>query len=114
MSSKNTPILASAYTSLDHLWRPEMNSLMWLYLLVGLFAAFMFVYIFTKGYEGKGLMEGLRFGIIIGLFVTIPNVFGQYFVYPLPFKLVVQWFAFGMIEFILIGVVAAALYKSSE
>jgi hypothetical protein len=110
----HTFILASAYTALEHLWRPEMNSLMWLYFLVGLFAAFMFVYIFTKGYEGKGITEGLRFGVIIGLFVTIPSVFGQYFVYPLPFKLAAQWLIFGIIEFIIIGIIAAALYKPSE
>jgi len=49
--------------------------------------AFFFAYIFTKGYEGKGIMESIKFGVKIGLFMKIPGAFGLYVMFPIPFSL---------------------------
>jgi hypothetical protein len=84
---------------------------MWIFYPIGLVMSFLFVYIFIKGYEGKGILEGLRYGIWIGLFMNLPSAFGQYAIYPVPFSLAIQWFIYGMIEFIILGLVAAAIYK---
>ena len=78
---------------------------------VFVFASFLFVFIFTKGYEGKGIGEGVRYGIIIGLFATIPMSFGSYSVMPMTFSLALGWFIYGMIEYIILGIVVALLYK---
>jgi hypothetical protein len=106
-------ILSETYKSLSSTWRPDMMSLMWIFYAAGLVTAFLFVYIFIKGYEDKGLLEGLRYGIIIGLFMNVIGMFGQYVMYPIPFSLSVQWFVFGMIEFAVAGIVAAAIYRPS-
>ena len=71
-------ILKGAYEALASIWRTDMNSLMWLMYVGSLIFAFLFIYIFIKGYEGKGIMEGVRYGLIIGLFFLIPSAFGQY------------------------------------
>ena len=110
----NNLILMGTYESLSHVWRADMMSLMWLIYVTALVFSFLFVYIFTKGYEGKGLMEGVRYGLLIGLLMNLTASLYQYVVYPLPFSLVVQWFIFGMIQFIIIGIVAAALYKPAK
>jgi hypothetical protein len=34
---------------------------------------FFFVYIYIRGCENKGLIEGVRFGAMIGLFVGVPT-----------------------------------------
>ena len=47
------------------LLRPDVKSTVWQMLIVGLLVAFMFTYVFVKGREGKGLQEGVRFGIVI-------------------------------------------------
>lgn len=107
-------ILMGAYEALASIWRADMNSLMWIMYVGSLIFAFLFVYIFTKGYEGRGIMEGVRYGLIIGLLMLLTGVFGQYAMYPLPFNLVIQWFIFGMIEFVVFGVVAALIYKPVE
>ncbi|MFQ6078514.1 MAG: hypothetical protein ACE5NJ_05185 [Thermodesulfobacteriota bacterium] len=109
----NGVILMGTYEALKHIWRPEadMKSLMWIFYPIGLVVSFLFVYIFIKGYEGKGILEGLRYGIWIGLFVSIPGTFSQYVIYPIPFSLAIQWFIYWMIQFIIIGLVAAAIYK---
>ncbi len=104
-------ILMPAYAALSALWRPDMMAYMWLMYLTGCIMTFLFVYIFIKGYEGKGILEGLRFGLIIGLFMQVPGVWGQFMVYPIPFSLAIQWFIFGFIEFVVAGVIAAAIYR---
>ena len=104
-------ILKNSYTALQHVWRPDMMSKMWIMYLTSLIFSFIFVYVFTKGYENKGIAEGIRFGIIIGLLLNVVGTFNQYVVYPVPFSLALQWFVYGMIEFILAGIVTALIYK---
>ena len=93
------------------LWRADMMGLMWLMYVAALTMSFVFVYMFIKGYEGKGILEGVRFGLIFGLILAFVAIVNQYVVYPIPLSLAVQWFIFGMIEFVSVGIVAALIYK---
>ncbi len=104
-------ILGKTYEALEHVWRPDMMSKMWVMVISSIIFAFLFVYIFTKGYEGKGVIEGIRYGIFIGLLFKAVGLLSQYAIYPVPFSLVIQWFAFGMIQFIIYGIVTALVYK---
>ena len=107
-------ILSGAYQVLSEVWRPDMMQKMWIMYVTALIFSFLFVYIFSKGYEGRGIQEGIRYGLIIGLLMNVVGMFNQYAVYPLPFGLVIQWFIYGVIQFILCGIVAAALYKPAK
>lgn len=107
-------ILKSTYDSLKSLWRPDMESKMWIMILVGFIVSFLFTYIFTKGYEGKGIAEGLRFGLVIGLFTSIPMAYDSYVTLPIPYLLALQWFIYGTIATIILGVVAAAVYRPAS
>jgi len=105
-------ILGSTYHEFPSLWRSEeeMKSYM-LYMLIGQFLiAKFFTLIFAKGYEGKGVGEGLRFGMLIGPFAVAPS-FIQYAVYPLPSILLWSWVGLGLIQSILAGLVVGILYK---
>ncbi len=106
-------ILKPTYDSLASIWRPDMNSLMWIVWVNGLITSVIFTYIFAKGYEGKGIMEGARFGAIVGLFVSVPMAYGTYMMFPIPYPLAFQWFLYGTVETILLGITAAAVYKPS-
>ena len=109
----NVLILGGAYEATSHLWRPEveMKQMMWIMWLSGLIWSFLFVYVFAKGYEGRGIMEGVRFGLIIGIFFTLPMSLGSYSFMPIPFSLAASWFITGVIEIVILGVLAALLYK---
>ena len=109
----NVLILGGAYEATSHLWRPEaeMNQMMWIMWLSGLIWAFLFVFIFAKGYEGRGIMEGVRFGLVIGIFFMFSMSLGNYAVMPIPFSLAAYWFVLGVIEIVILGVLAALLYK---
>lgn len=100
-------ILGKSYAALQHVWRPDMMSKMWIMLVNSFMFSILFVYIFHKGCEGKGLLEGVRFGLIVGFFVYIYSIINQYVVYPLPFSLICLWGLLGIIQFILYGVATA-------
>ena len=107
-------ILGSTYESLSHLWRPDMDRLMWIQWVTPLFYSFFFVYIFAKGYEGKGLLEGVRYGLIIWGFLSIPMIYGQYMVYPLPYSLVLKWLFIDIVIIVILGVLVSLIYKPLE
>jgi hypothetical protein len=95
------------------LLRPDVPATVPLMFVIGILASFVFVYIFAKGYEGKGLWEGVRFGIIISLFSTVPTGLGAWMIFPVPVPLVVIWILNGLFLNIVSGIVAAAVYKSA-
>ena len=83
-------LLGQTYKELAHLWRPEaelVSFMPWMMLGQLLIAKF-YVLLFVRGYEGKGITEGLRFGLVfIGPYSVAPFLI-QYAVIP---HLPVQW-----------------------
>ena len=104
-------ILKDTYESLQHLWRTDMSNYMWVYYVSSVILSFLFVYIFTRGYQGRGWLEGLRYGILIGLLMQGVGMLNQFFVYPVPAGLVAQWFIYGMINYMICGIFVALIYK---
>ncbi len=108
--------LGPTYASLSEVWRPEaeLMSKQWIMFVTSAVWAFFFCYIFVRGYENKGLVEGVRYGAIIGLFFGIPQAYDAYVVYPIPYHLALKWFLSGMVVSILCGIVVALVYKGGE
>jgi len=104
-------LLAHFYMELPDLWRnqPEMT---WL-ILYQIFFAFLFGFIFTKGYENRGIAEGARYGWWIGLLLTPLNLM-WYAVLPLQPMLIVGWCVGGLIEWTIAGMILAAIYRPLE
>ena len=91
----------------------EMMSMMWMMMSSSIIYLFLFCYIFTKGYEGKGVAEGARYGLLMGLFIAIPMTVDNYVVYPVPGNLALHWFLAGVASYIIAGAIFAAIYKPS-
>lgn len=91
----------------------EMSKLIYYGWIATLVSYFFLVYIFHKGYEGKTskIAEGLRFGLIVGLFYAIPMVVWSYISIPMPLNLAVAWFFVGLVDMLLAGVIISLLYK---
>jgi hypothetical protein len=104
-------ILSADYEANMELWRPDMMDKMWIMYVTGIIFSLLFVYVFAKGFEGKGIMEGLRFGVIMWLLFSVLGVLGQYMVYPVPEGLVIKWILFSLVEFLIAGIVVALIYK---
>ena len=74
----------------------------------------MFCYIFTRGYENRGIGEGVRYGLYMGLFFMVVYAYDSYVIYPLPYHLILKWFVSGMVTFVAMGAVVSMVYKSEE
>ncbi len=80
--------------------------------VVGFIVLFLFTCIYSRGYEGKGIMEGARFGLIIGLYTGLRMAFATYMMIAIPESLAVECFVvFSLAEMIVAGIVVAAIYK---
>jgi multisubunit Na+/H+ antiporter MnhC subunit len=88
-----------------------MERLMWVQFVTAAFFTFFFIYIFVRGYQDRGIMEGVRFGLIIWAFISIPSIYGQYMVYPLPYSLILQWLVYDLVTLVIMGILVSLLYK---
>ena len=108
-------ILGGYYTKPDvvNSWRPEeeMNKYGWVRFVTMAVFAFFFTFIFAKGYERKGIMEGVRYGIYIALFVFFVTSFDEFIVFQIPYAVVWYWIIAGLVQSVLMGIIAALVYK---
>lgn len=109
----NGVLLEGTYKSLAHVWRPEaeMNAMMWVFMLTSFVAIFLFCLIFTKGYENKGIGEGLRYGALVGALMSVPMAFDSFVIYPITFQLAVTWLVTGLVYWLILGAILASIYK---
>jgi len=105
-------LLHDLYTQTQNLWRAKEDVIMPAMFLGQLTFPFIFTFIFIKGYENKGIGEGIRYGILIGL-LFIPSNLIYYAVMPLPFVLVGLWILGGLIEMILAGAIVSIIYRKA-
>lgn len=105
--------LDPTYKALAAVFRPqaEMESMMWMMFASSALLVFVFCYIFTKGYEGKGIAEGVRYGLWVALLMGITTVIDQFVVYPVPAELAAKWAAINVVYFVALGAILAAIYK---
>lgn len=107
-------ILMKTYEATASVWRPDMMDKMWIMWITAAIFSLFFVYVFTKGFEGKGVMEGVRYGLWIGLWFSIPMAYNSYATLAIPYKLAFQWWVYGTIQCIILGIVTAWIYKPAE
>jgi hypothetical protein len=109
-------MLGGTYKALETVWRPEaeMMSMMWVMFVTSAVWVVLFCYIFTRGYENKGIMEGVRYGLLIGLFWGIPYAYESYMIYPITMGLAHAWFISTVIVATICGMVMAMVYKPAE
>jgi TM2 domain-containing membrane protein YozV len=90
--------LSETYQSLASIFRPaeEMESMMWMMMV------------------GGAVMEGVRYGLLMGILISIISAVDSYVIYPLTGELATIWFFTGIIGFVLAGVVFAAIYKPAD
>lgn len=105
-------LLMETYETTADLWRaPETMEQFFPYMLgyQALYVIFL-GFIFTRNFEGKGIMEGVRFGIALGLLLALCNA-AAYIWMPIPLNLALAWGGCAIGSAIGIGVIFALLYK---
>jgi len=107
-------MLQSAYEATKSIWREDMNSKMWIFNLIALIGSFFFSFIFSKGYEGKGIAEGARYGLYIGIWMSVGMAYGTYGMVAIPYAMALQWFIYGVVEYVVCGVILALVFGKKE
>jgi len=108
-------MLSDTYDALAAVFRPkeQMDSMMWIMLLSAAVLLFIFCYIFTQGREGTGVMEGVRYGALIGVLLALPTSVDAFVIYPITEQLAVIWFVSTVVTMMIAGALFAAIYKPS-
>jgi hypothetical protein len=71
-----------------------------------------FVWIYTRGVEAKPwVSQGVRFGVAVALLTIVPTYLIYYVIQPMPGVLVVKQIVFDGILMVILGAVAAWLYR---
>jgi len=110
----NDFLLADIYEANRAAMRPEADvtanlPLGFVFVLVGFFA---FAYAYAKGYEGgSGVMEGVRFGVLVALIVIGFELIWQYVLYPINGTLAAALIVDSIVEFAIYGGVIGAIYR---
>ena len=94
-------------------FRPEdaMNAHLPLMFAGGLLAMFALVYIYSKGYEGGGLQEGVRFGVVLGIFLVAFVSVPIYASFNVGGRLAVLASVASFLEMVIVGGVIGLMYK---
>jgi len=107
-------ILTSSYSATPDIWRPDMMDVMWVLHIVKIVIAFFFALIFSKGYEGKGVVEGIRYGLYVGIMMGVGMAYGTYTMIAISSALAFQWFLFSVFEYIIAGIGVAMVYGKRQ
>ena len=107
-------ILMGAYQATQNIWRPDMMQKMWILHIVKIVSSYIIAFIFSKGYEGKGILEGVRYGLYIGVLMSIGMAYGTYAMIAIPYSLALQWFIFGVIEYTIVGIALSLVFGKKE
>ena len=87
-----------------------MDRLMWVYWVLNLVGAFFFVFVFSKGYEGKGMMEGVRYGLYMGIWLGMGYAYGTYAMIAIPYSMAAIWFWTTILQYVIAGIIAVAVF----
>ena len=106
------------YTASDPaLWK-SMSGNWWIYMLVynliiGLLFALVYA-IFYPSIPDKGAARGLQYGFWVWLIGTVPGLLMTLLMMAVPAELVVLWLVTGLFNYLIIGLLAGAMYKPRE
>ena len=108
-------LLHDDYSRLPYLFRPEAEAqgyFPWMLLAHAIMAA-AFVWIYSRGVEAtRWPPQGARFGLAVALLGVVPTYLIYYVVQPLPGSLVVKQILYDGILVVLLGVLAAWMYRA--
>lgn len=108
-------LLSKIYAANSHLWKEEavQKSMFFWHLISQLVFAFLFCFIYMKGFEpGKGFAaQGFRYSVYVGLLVYLPISFTHYAVLAAPGRMLALQGIYNLITVVICGLILGAIYK---
>lgn len=109
-------LLRSDYMELTGLFRPEGDQQKYLPLMILAHAIYSlaFIWIYARGAEAKPwLAQGVRFGLAAALLTVVPTYMIYFVVQPMPGDVVLKQIVCDGILTVLLGAIAAWLYRDA-
>jgi hypothetical protein len=103
-------LLSADYQATANLWRPMGEMKIYIFHMAYFIVSFFFTLVFFKYYEGNGQMEGLRYGLCVGLMMAATMACIPYAATPIPHVLALKWFIFETMEYAVLGAVLALIF----
>lgn len=102
--------------SLKTVLRPagQLGANMWLIWLADLVWSIFLILIFLKGFRRKGIADGIKYGVYIGVFCGFVNSFKTYALCPFPYIVIFYQFFFFFIQSVLLGIILWYLYRKEQ
>ena len=107
-------LLHDDYLRLPNLFRTEADAQRYfpLMILAHVILSGAFVWIYSRGVEASPwLPQGIRFGLAVALLTIVPTYMIYYVVQPMPGMTVVKQMVFDGILILILGDIAAFIYK---
>lgn len=106
-------LLAPDYAALGAMFRSDADSRQYAHwmVLAHVLVGFAMTWLYAQGFSGSRstLFQGLRFGLAMALFSTVPGYLIYYAVQPLPASLVAKQLLAGVATMLLLGLLVAWL-----
>lgn len=106
-------ILIDYFNMTKELWLPDSDKPMLAMSSSQLFFSMIFVFIFSRNYEDKGVSEGMRYGSYIGLLLAAMYL-RTYFWVAIPFMLTFGWMLASFIKCVLAGAVTSVVFRETH
>lgn len=109
-------LLHDDYAALPNLFRSEADSMRYfpLMILAHVILAGAFAWIYSRGVDAlPWLPQGIRYGIAVALLTVVPTYMIYYVVQPMPASTVVKQIVFDSILIVLLGIIAAYIYRNA-
>ena len=110
-------LLHADYSKLPTLFRPEADAGQYFPFMIfaHVIMAGAFAWVYSRGVEAKPwLGQGIRFGLVIALLTVVPMYTIYYCVQPMPGILAVKQIVFDGVLLLVLGAVAAFLYRNDK
>jgi len=102
-------VLRSVDASVRHLYRPDLGDRLWLSLVLTAAVVALFAWGYSRFARDGSVREGVRYGVFFALLAGVLVDLNQYVLFPIPGAVALAWFAGGLAEFTLYGVVVTRL-----
>lgn len=91
-------------------WNVGLSPVGWiLWVLAAILGGLAFSYIFLQGYRGRGMAEGVRYGLWVTLLVSVVDNLKLVAILPTGRRLPIEFAVVGLVSFVLSGIAAAAI-----
>ena len=106
-------LLGSTYNEIASSLHADVQNRLWAFILISLSGSFFLTWFYSEWRKGNSLSEGLKYGVLIGIWMTFNEYFSAYASSnAIPLWLAMTWISLGLVQYVICGVILALIYRN--